>query len=341
MNAVVSLGRCIIGKSQPKAPDPVATAQAQAAMNRDTAITQHQLNMVDQYNPWGSVTYNPDGMDSFVDSQGNTVETPRYTQTTTLTPEQQAIFDQSQAAQGNLAGLANDQSAAIRDLLNTEFTFNNDDAANWAYDLASSRIAPQQEQARSQLETRLANQGIRPGSAAWNAEMSRLTNANTDQMNQLMLQGRGQAFSEALAQRNQPINEITALLSGSQVSNPAQMSGATPQTSVGGVDYSGLVQQNYQNQLQAHQSKIGGIGGLFGSALGAAGQAGGFGALFSDRRLKRNASKIGTTPGGTNVYSYEYIWGGPVQIGVMADEVPHAVVKHPSGFDMVNYAEVR
>lgn len=330
-----------MGKSQPAAPDPVATANAQAAMNRDTAITQQQLNMTDQYNPWGSVTYDRVGEDSFVDSQGNTITTPKYTQTTTLSPEQQAIYDQSQAAQGNLATLANEQSAAIRDLLNTEFVYGNQDVENWISDLASPRIMQQQAQNEAALRTRLKNQGIQEGSAAWNAEMGRLTNANSDQMNQLALQGRSQAFSEALAQRNQPINEITALLSGSQVSNPAQMSSATPQAAVANTDYAGIVNQGYQNQLNAYNAKMGGMGGLFGSVLGAAGQAGGFGALFSDRRLKTDIKRVGTTDGGTPIYTYRYIWGGPVQMGVMAQDVPHAAAEHESGYLMVDYSEVK
>lgn len=330
-----------MGKKSPKAPDPVATAQAQAGMNRDTAITQQQLNMVDQYNPWGSVTYGANGFDTFTDSQGREVQTPKYTQTTTLSPEQQAIFDQTQVAEGNLAGLASEQSAKLRSLLGTNFEFNNDDASNWAYDLASQRILPQQAQQAEALRTRLKNQGIQEGSAAWNAEFGRLTNSNTDQLNQLALTGRQQAFSEQMAQRNQPINEITALLSGSQVSNPATMSGASPQAQVGGVDYSGLVQQNYNNQLQAHNAKMGGIGGLFGSALGAAGQAGGFAALFSDVRLKKNIRRIGQTDGGVQIYTYNYIWGGPTMMGVMAQDVPEATIEHDSGYLMVDYAEVK
>src|SRR3546814_7562959 len=78
--------------------------------------------------------------------------------------------------------------------------------------------------------------------------------------------------------RNQPINEITALLSGSQVSNPASMSGPSPQTQVGGVDYAGLVNQNYQNQMNAYGAKMGGLFGLAGSLGGAA--------IMSDRRLR-------------------------------------------------------
>lgn len=66
-------------------------------------------------------------------------------------------------------------------------------------------------------------------------------------------------------------------------------------------------------------------------------------ALFSDRRLKRNI-KFLEKRGDLNWYSYNYVWGGPRQEGVMADEVkkikPEAVLRHDSGFLMVNYGSI-
>jgi len=315
----------------PKAPDPYKTASAQAGMNRDTAITQMQLNGVNQVNPWGSVNYQQTGQNSFTDSQGNVVSTPQFTQTTTYSPEQQAIFDATQGAQGNLAQLAESQSGFLRDYVAKPFEFNNSDAEQWAYDLASPRLLQQQGQNEAQMRTVLANKGIREGSAAWNAEMGRMTNANTDQLNQLALTGRGQAFSEALARRNQPINEITALMSGSQVSNPAQMGGATPQAGVGGVDYTGLVNQKYKADLEKSQAAMGGLFGLVSAGLG----------MFSDRRLKTDIQRVGQTDAGTPIYTYRYIWGGPVQMGVMAQDVPEAQVPDPSGFLRVDYSRVQ
>lgn len=250
----------------PKAPDPVQTAQAQAGVNLSTAVTQQQLNMVDQVNPWGSVDYSQNGSSRYKDSFGNWIEVPTFTQTTTFTPEQQAIFDKSQAAQTNLAGIAEQQSGRVAETLNNPFQFSNQDAADWSYDLAQTRIAPQQQRNETALRDRLVNAGIRPGTPAWNSEMERLTQANTDQNNMLALQGRGQAFAENLAVRNQPLNELSALLSGSQVSNPAQMSGPTPQTSVGGVDYAGMVQDNYQAKVGQHNAMLGGLFGLAGAA---------------------------------------------------------------------------
>lgn len=321
-----------MGKSAPSAPDPYETAAAQSGMNRDTAITQMQLNSGTQINPWGTVSTEQTGQNSFVDSQGNTVYTPEFTQTTTLSDSQQEIFDQSQAAQGNLAALANDQSAFLQDYLSEPFSFENSDAEQWAFDLASPRILERQQQNEAALRSTLVNKGIREGSAAWDSEMARLTNANTDQMNQLALTGRSQAFSEAMAQRNQPINEITALLSGSQVSNPSQMSSGMPQVGVAGVDYTGLVNQEYQAELANHQNMMGGLFGIGSSIAGVM--------PWSDRRLKKNIKRVGKTDSGTPIYSYQYIWGGPTQIGVMAQDVPEAAVVTDSGYLQVNYEAV-
>lgn len=297
----------------PKQPNPAVVAGQQAGYNRDTAQTEMMLNMVDQVNPYGNVAYSPNGSQSFVGSDGKTITIPRYTQTTTFTPEQQEIFDASQRAEGNLANLAADQSKFLQGYLDKPFEFNNQDAETWAYDLASPRILAQQGQNETALRNRLINSGLRPGSSAWDTEMTRLTNANTDQLNQLALTGRGQAFSESLATRNQPINEITALLSGSQVSNPASMSAPTPQTQVGGVDYSGLVQSNYQNKMNAYGQKMGGLFGLAGAGAQAA--------FMSDARVKENVQRVGTLDNGLPVYAYNYVWGGPTQIGLMAQDV--------------------
>ena len=76
-------------------------------------------------------------------------------------------------------------------------------------------------------------------------------------------------------------------------------------------------------------------------AGGAMSGAGMMGSYFSDRRLKRNIERIGTTPGGYPWYRFEYLWGEPGE-GVMADEVPPEwVIQHPSGYAMVDYGKVQ
>ena len=71
---------------------------------------------------------------------------------------------------------------------------------------------------------------------------------------------------------------------------------------------------------------------------------------MSDRRLKKNIKKVGKTPGGHNLYSFEFNDTGPVKgvqgvhVGVMADEVKKTqpeVVSEIDGYSYVDYAKVK
>lgn len=57
--------------------------------------------------------------------------------------------------------------------------------------------------------------------------------------------------------------------------------------------------------------------------------------LFSDRRLKRNIVPIGS-----GWYVYNYLWSDDLEVGVMADEQPHAASVGPGGFSVVDYGKV-
>lgn len=241
------------------APDPIATATAQTASNKETAITQAELNNYDKVGPDGSLTYtqsgtNPDG-------------TPKFTQTTALSPSNQNIYDTGQTTKQNIATIGADQSAKIGALLGTPFKV--DDAiADKITSLGSQRLDPQFARNEDALRTKLANQGIQPGSEAWNAEMTQFQQGKNDAYNQLYLQGSGQAEQQSLAERNQPINEISALMSGSQVGTPTFA--ANPQTSVAGTDVAGITQNSYLDANQQAQQAVAGnnatMGGLFGLA---------------------------------------------------------------------------
>lgn len=321
----------------PAAPDPEDTARAQAQMNKETAITQYGLNATNQITPDGSLTYRqigkwPDG-------------TPRYEATTALSGAQQGIYDTNQQTQQNIANIGRDQSARIGDLLGSPLQLGNEETEARLMELGMSRLTPQFERNQEALRTRLLNSGIREGSEAWNAEMGRMSQSENDAVNQLLLSGRAQANQEIMAERNAPINEITALMSGSQVSQPNFV--GTPQTQVAGVDYAGMVQNNYNNQMQQWQQQqqnsnatMGGLFGLAGTLGGAAMKYGPGLAMMSDRRLKTDITRVGTLDNGLAVYSYRYKSGGPMQIGLMADEVEEIhpdAVRTFDGFKAVNY----
>jgi len=326
--------------SSPKPPDPYKTAAAQAGMNVDTAIAQQGLNMVDQYNPYGSVTYEQTGMGGFTNSSGQWVDLPEYSQTTTLSGDQQAILDQGEIASLNMATLAADQSAAVQRSLSEPFSYDTSDTEKWLYELGASGLNETAAQQEAALRSTLANQGIQPGSAAYNSEMARLAKQSSSAYNDLALKGHQQAYNEAFSEYNNPVNVISSLLYGGQVNNPATASSATPQTSVGGVDLMGAVNNAY-NQKVAQSNAM--MGGLFGTA----GTLGGAAIRASDRRLKRDIVRIGTTPSGLPWYRYRYVWDAPgtVREGVMAQEVlaiiPAAVVRMANGFMAVDYAQVR
>lgn len=101
----------------PQAPDPVATAQAQSGYNIQTGAAQQAMNMVGQNTPWGNLSYDQVGTQTIIGPNGESIQVPRYNSTVTLSPGQQAIFDQTQQAQSNLAKIASDQSRFLQDYL--------------------------------------------------------------------------------------------------------------------------------------------------------------------------------------------------------------------------------
>lgn len=307
-------------------------------MNVDTAQAQQLVNQYDQVTPQGNVTWNQTGENSFVNSQGKTVTIPKYTATQTYSPDQQALYDTSQQTEQKIANIGLDQAGRIGDLLGSPVDLSNDATEARLMELGSKRLDPRFAQEEESLRTKLANQGVMEGSEAYNRAFDRFGQTKNDAYNQLLLTGRGQAVQEALAQRNQPINEISALLNGSQVSQPNFI--GTPNTPVAGVDYAGMVDKKYQSELNAwnaqNQSKnamMGGIFGMIGNGL----------TMFSDKRLKENIKQVGKLKDGTKLYSYNYKGDDRPQVGVMAQE---AEKKHPEaigsvlGFKTVDYSKI-
>lgn len=153
---------------------------------------------------------------------------------------------------------------------------------------------------------------------------------------------RQNAFQEALAVRNQPMNEISALMSGGQVSMPqfaAYQGGTVDSTPVGN-----YINSNYQTQANNAATTNAGIFSAIGSVAGAGAKMAmpGAGMFGSDRRLKKDIQLIGTWPNGLPYYEFTYKSGGPRRIGFMADEVekymPEAV-HEIDGFKHVDYGK--
>lgn len=84
-------------------------------MNKDAAIAQANLNRIDQHTPQGSLTYQQIGT--------NSDGTPRYSQTQTLSADEQAKYDQANKVALALGGLAGDNISRVQDVQSKPFNF--------------------------------------------------------------------------------------------------------------------------------------------------------------------------------------------------------------------------
>ena len=356
----------------PSGTSPTDTIKAQTDATTQAALLQAALNRVNTVGPTGSTTYSST-------ANPNTPGGFDYTQTTALSPEQQKIFDANQASTLKQSQLLDALTGTVGKGLQNPMDFSAvpglktsagdpaeyyQQAADAAYDRQKQYLDPQVKQQQDALEARLAEQGFVPGTPGYNQAMQNFMDTNNRSYAaardsaiqqgvsagqgifsgnlsnaQLNNNASGQTLAQLLQQRNQPLNELNAVKTGTQVQLPNAPAIAQVQTPATNV--AGITNQAYQNQLGVYNANVGSTNATNQSIsqLLAA-----LGTTYSDARLKSGIIPIGRTPGGVNVY--EYIIGGEKQIGVIAQEIlltqPEAVLLNPeNGFLMVNYRKVR
>ena len=327
--------------NQPQAPDPYATAAAQTQSSEQTAKYQQSLNQTNQITPYGSVQYqqtgtSPDGA-------------PISTATTTLAPAVQNLVDSNIANNQAESGIAGQLASNAASTLSHPLDLGPTALQGEINKQNAVTLDPYWARQDAQTEQTAYDRGLQPGSDGYSAAMQNEGTLKNQSYAQ-SYQGAAQQAQNALMQQyNEPLNALSALQSGSQVSQPGVGQTANaPQTSVAGTNIAGLVEQNYQQQLAQSNASMGGLFGLGGAALQAGGSAlsgGGLGALLavSDRRLKTDVSRVGVRPDGIPLYVWRYLWGGPLQIGPMAQDVqalyPEAVVDL-GGFLAIDFARL-
>ncbi|MEM9969516.1 MAG: hypothetical protein AAF762_00235 [Pseudomonadota bacterium] len=271
----------------PTPPDPVETARAQTGTNVSTAVANTAMSNVNRVGPDGTVTFDQTGTHEFTDpTTGETFEVPTYTQTTKLDATGRRLDRINDDTQISLARTGRRVSDDIGKLLRDPVDLSDAQKVRVGNrerkrveDALMQRMNPQIEQDREALEARLAGQGIALGSAAYDraqenfgrnvndARLGAIINAGaeSDRAFNQSLAARQQDVSEEFAQRGQSINEVTALMSGSQVNAPN-----TPAPNVAGIpttDYAGLVNSNYNAQMKGYQGQLASrnamMGGLF------------------------------------------------------------------------------
>lgn len=320
------------GSSPPPAPDPVATAQAQTASNRETAITNANLNRVNQTTPWGSSNWSVDGT--------NPDGTPRYSQSTTLSEPVQGLFDNYFSSQNRLGQIGINQLDGLANQLAKPMDLGTA-SSDKIWELQRARLDPMFQQREDQQRNQLLNRGIREGTEAWDRSMTNLGQQRNDAYNQMALTGDQWATQKAMAERSAPLNEFNALLKGNQVGMP--QFGAIPGVQQAGTDVAGITQNAYNQQLQSWNMENQQQNAFLGGLMGLGGTLGGA-YMMSDARLKMDILSTGEHgPKGLPVYEWNYVWGGPRYRGYMAQDVlhthPHAVGEI-GGYLALNYAEI-
>lgn len=228
--------------TQPSAPssDPFSTAaQAQGNASQANVNQQTIANRANQSNPFGSSSWAIDP------------NTGQWTQNVQLAGAQNDALTAQQNLQAGRSTAASDllgqATSSLGNPIDTSgfaglYSFGSPGQTNQqAQDAVMGQLQPQLDQRRKAAETQLANQGITRGSEAWqnaedqlgrdenNARLqgvqagftqgNSLNNQNIAYGNYQQQQRAGQ-LGEAQTLRQQPLNDINALVNGQQVQSP-------------------------------------------------------------------------------------------------------------------------
>lgn len=231
----------------PAAPDYKGAAEATAAGNIAAAEAAAKANRVDSYTPYGTQTYTQDP------------STKQWRTDIHLSPEQQALLDQQNKTSLGLGALQGDATKRIAMGLGSPMPSTYDPKVNSsnASALLDARLLPQQEIDRHALDAQLANQGITAGSEAYRNAQDQLGRQQNDARLQNQLQGESmgaqqqqQQYMQGMQSRQAPINELNALRTGAQVTNP-NFGSVAQQATTPGADMVGALngQNNYNMGL--------------------------------------------------------------------------------------------
>ena len=245
-----------MGKSTPSPPNPYTTATAQTQSNVQTAETQAKLNNTDQYTPLGSSVYtqNPNGS---------------YNDTVSLSAPEQAILNQSQANQSQYGKIAGNQLSQVSSALSSPLSYAGMPAmgassistgaptsgyssggpiqmsvanpsqfgaeGQQAQNAVLGRLQPFMQQNTNSLQAQLANQGLTPGTQAYNQAMLQNSQSNNDlalgavqtgdnEMQQLYgdALSSGQFTNQAQAQQNSQNAAAASFYNQAQMQNLGQ-----------------------------------------------------------------------------------------------------------------------
>lgn len=246
----------------PKTPDYTSAAVAQGQSDKEVAQYLTQTNRVNQVDPYGKTTWSQSQDAVAVDNaklrlQALMAEThPRdalieqaqkdlqdaqqggkWTQTTTLTPEQQGLLTQQQ----NLKSL---QNTRTEDLLKN-FNPSEGDISDNIYKSIAGRYDDRFAREEDATRASLANQGFQAGSEGFNNSMTDFNRSKNDAYGDAATQ----AKIAGLGQYNTQMGYLAQLLGGVQGPTTPQYQPYAQATPYQAPDLLGAMQGQYQGDL--------------------------------------------------------------------------------------------
>lgn len=260
--------------SAPAAPNYTAAAQATAQGNLDAARAATAANRVNQITPYGTLDYTVKGVDAF--------NNPMWQAETKLNEVGQKLLDNQNNAALGLGSVINSSLGDVQNTMSKPFNPNTPDIqygaqaptlntqggdlynqqkvgdaqnlqtqlgtsgmAGWdrAQNILNQRLQPQLQIQQEQLDSKLRNQGIMPGTEAYNRSKAALGMQQNDLINQ-----------SQLTAQNIGQNLFNQDLQAGQFGNQAVTQQQANQIAAGGFNNSAN-QQNFQNQLANQQAQ--------------------------------------------------------------------------------------
>ena len=318
----------------PASPDYASLAQQQSQLEQSAADRATQANRYNQQNPYGSMTWdkqaitNPDGTSGGYN----------WTSKVNLSPEQQYLFDKTGAAQREIAAGTPEYAQRVSQYLSGPMETGEGVRSRVESELLG-KLNTQSDRDLESTRARLLNQGVTENSEAWRRAMVDFDLNRQQARSTAILNAGGEASRQvdlSNTLRNQYLNELGAMLSGSQATIPNYQYGQAVNS--GAPNIYGAAQDQYASALQNYNAKVAQQAQLYNTAgqLGAA-------SLFaaSDISLKSNLVRVGDDPRGFAIYEYDI--QDRRERGVLAQEIegvyPEAVVKI-NGKKHVNYGYI-
>jgi hypothetical protein len=260
----------------PPPPDYSAMAEKTAQSSQDAQTRADWTNRPDQVTPWGTQSWKSSMEVDPATGQNMT----KWTQNTTLDPKLQAALDQQQQIDMSKSELAGQQIGRAQDALANPFDWQNLQAQGGPVGATNTnagqfqtqgagqgimagidaggdmgrqrteqalmaRMQPQNQQAQSALEGKLANMGLTRGSEGWNREMQNLSDNQSRQ-----------AFDAMQTAGNEQQRNFGMQLQAGQFGNAAQQQAYGQMMGQNQQNY-GMMQganaQNFQQQMAASQ----------------------------------------------------------------------------------------